>query len=184
MGTPFRGGGDLYPQYSCRNGADVTAPVCAAVALRQETVPVGSGTMPQPPMSASPRRPRLQRPSSPFSVVFAWLGGCLLLACAASSASGPSTPSIEPTPAAEEPPADGSEPCRRALGGDSPVSRACRQGGIAAAKATMKELVKEGRSAGLKLACDDCHLDTTDFTRLNAEAPERLRNLLATVGRR
>jgi hypothetical protein len=130
-------------------------------------------------MWASPCRSRAR--TSPL----AWVGVSLLLACASSSATGPATSSIEPTPVADpETPADGSEPCRHAVTGDSPIARACRRGGIAAAKTTMKDLVKEGRTAGLKLACDDCHLDTADFSRLAPEAPDRLRNLLDRLARR
>jgi hypothetical protein len=76
------------------------------------------------------------------------------------------------------------EPCRRAVKGDSPVARACREGGLPSAKATMKDLVKEGRLAGLKLACDDCHLDTVEFAKISPDAPDKLRNLLATIGRK
>jgi hypothetical protein len=117
------------------------------------------------------------------------LGLSALAACASPSASGPSGSAprtIEPTQPETTGGDDGepNEPCRRAIKGDSPVALACREGGVRGAKATMKELVKEARGAGLKLACDDCHIDSTDFSRLNAEAPDKFRNLLATVGRR
>jgi hypothetical protein len=118
------------------------------------------------------------------------VGLSALAACASPSASGPGNGvprTIEPTQPEvssaggdEEP----NEPCRRAIRGDSPVAQACREGGVRSAKATMKELVKEARGAGLKLACDDCHVDSTDFSRLNADAPDKFRNMLATVGRR
>jgi len=47
----------------------------------------------------------------------------------------------------------------------------------------MKDLLKQGQSAGIRLACDDCHLDGVDFAQLSPEAPEKLRNLLAAIGR-
>jgi hypothetical protein len=47
----------------------------------------------------------------------------------------------------------------------------------------MKELIKQGQGAGLRLACDDCHVDGADFSRLSPEAPEKFRNLLAAIGR-
>jgi hypothetical protein len=47
----------------------------------------------------------------------------------------------------------------------------------------MKEIVKEGNGAGMRLACDDCHVDGNDFSRLSPEAPEKLRSLLAAIGR-
>jgi hypothetical protein len=118
------------------------------------------------------------------------LGLFALAACASPSASGPGggTPAtIEPTQpgtTSSDPDGEPNEPCRRAISGNSPVAQACREGGVRGAKATMKELVKEARSAGLKLACDDCHVDSTDFSQLNAEAPTKFRNLLATVNRR
>jgi HAMP domain-containing protein len=118
------------------------------------------------------------------------LGLSALAACASPSASGPGSGAprtIEPTQpevASGDPDGEPNEPCRRAIKGDSPVAQACREGGVRSAKATMKELVKEARGAGLKLACDDCHIDSTDFSRLDADAPGKFRNLLATVGRR
>jgi hypothetical protein len=77
----------------------------------------------------------------------------------------------------------GPEPCMRAVTGDSPVARVCRVGGVPSAKATMKDLVKEGRAAGIKLSCDDCHLDSADFSRIGRDAPEKLRSLLVAIGR-
>jgi hypothetical protein len=115
-----------------------------------------------------------------------------LVACASSSpqvvpaASGPPEvePSSQPVDAGAAAGAYGaSEPCRRAITGDSPVARACREGGVRSAKATMKDLVKEGRAAGLKLSCDDCHLDSADFSRIAPDAPEKLRSLLAAIAR-
>jgi hypothetical protein len=116
------------------------------------------------------------------------------LACAGSGTNGPATsPGPQPTPinppaATSSSPApprwgEGPQDCRRAIKGDSPVARACRQGGVRSAKATMKELVKQGQVAGMRLACDDCHLDGVDFAQLSPDAPERFRSLLVAIGR-
>jgi hypothetical protein len=118
------------------------------------------------------------------------------LACASTGANGQSTGQstglgpepapIEPSSAsAPSPPRWGedAQDCRRAIRGDSPVARACRQGGVRSAKAAMKELVKQGQIAGMRLACDDCHLDGVDFAQLSPDAPERFRTLLVAIGR-
>jgi hypothetical protein len=116
------------------------------------------------------------------------LAACVLAGCASSTAStAPAPATIEPTAAESASGAPGgeeTEPCRRAVRGDSPVARACRDGGVRSAKATMKALITEGRGAGIRLACDDCHLDSADFARLSPEAPDKLRTLLAAIGRR
>jgi hypothetical protein len=123
-----------------------------------------------------------------LGLLAACLGAWLSFGCASSgSTTTPgSTPVIEP-PSPSGPPSsaatDGPEPCRRATRGDSPVARACREGGVASAKTTMKDLVRQGRSAGVKVACDDCHIDGADFARLSPDAPDKLRNLLASIRR-
>jgi hypothetical protein len=119
------------------------------------------------------------------------------LACAGTGANGqaaPQAPGPAPAPTPVEASSAGSsspssrwgedpQECRRAIKGDSPVARACRQGGVRSAKATMKELVKQGQVAGMRLACDDCHLDGVDFAQLSPDAPERFRSLLVAIGR-
>jgi hypothetical protein len=108
---------------------------------------------------------------------------------------------IEPPPLAAEPatapPADlpasqstapttpmpvvysGSEPCKRALTGNSPVAEACRREGLPGATAVMKQMVRDGWTAGLAMTCDDCHADRADRARLTPEASQRFTQLLA-----
>jgi hypothetical protein len=64
------------------------------------------------------------------------------------------------------------------------VARACRQGGISSAKATMKDLVKAGRGAGLKFTCDTCHTDQNDHSRLAPGARDKLAQLIDAVSRK
>jgi hypothetical protein len=77
----------------------------------------------------------------------------------------------------------GPEPCKRAIRGDSPVAKACGQGGIKSARATMKDMVKQGKAAGLNFECDDCHRDHNDHSKLQPDAPEKFQRLLAVVKR-
>jgi len=49
--------------------------------------------------------------------------------------------------------------CVIATKDDGPVARACHRGGVKAAKAAMKTMLKAARDRGLKLECDDCHKD-------------------------
>jgi hypothetical protein len=120
-----------------------------------------------------------------------WLACASMGANGQSTGPGPEPTVIEPSSSASSGPAspsasrwdDDNQGCRRAIKGDSPVARACRKGGVRSAKAAMKDLVKQGQSAGMRLACDDCHVDGDDFAQLTPEAPERFRNLLAAIGR-
>ncbi len=74
--------------------------------------------------------------------------------------------------------ADG-EKCTIAVKGDSPVAKACATGGLKAAKAAMKDLVKTAKSNGGNFKCDSCHMDTEDKFELNAEARDNFKKLLA-----
>jgi hypothetical protein len=78
----------------------------------------------------------------------------------------------------------GPDPCRHATKGSSPIVKACSEGGTRTAKAFMKDLVSRGKQAGIKLACDDCHKDDTDFSRLLPDAHHKLDELLAAVARK
>jgi hypothetical protein len=83
--------------------------------------------------------------------------------------------------AAETPP---SQPCKLATGGDnlaSPVDQACKEGGVGAAKIKMKEMLREGRRAGVKNECDDCHTTDEDYSKLAKGAEERFKKLLAAL---
>jgi len=76
--------------------------------------------------------------------------------------------------------ADDGGKCTIATKGDSVTARACTQGGRAAAKKVMKEMVKQAKAAGQKFTCDGCHKDldnyvltksaTDDFKKLEAVA--------------
>jgi hypothetical protein len=45
----------------------------------------------------------------------------------------------------------------------------------------MKDLVKRGKEAGIRLACDDCHKDDNDLSKLLPDADHKLEKLLATI---
>jgi hypothetical protein len=103
-------------------------------------------------------------------------------------------PGPAPAPAEEKPVTTGSakprpatagytgpDPCKLAVKGDSPVAQACRDGGVKAAKATMKELVAKAKANGQKFKCDECHKDPQDNTKLTADARDRFKKLLAAA---
>jgi hypothetical protein len=73
--------------------------------------------------------------------------------------------------------------CRLARG-DSPVARACQDGGLIAAKQTMRKLVREGKSNGAHFECSDCHPDDDAYDRLNADARDKFNRLLAAARRK
>ena len=76
--------------------------------------------------------------------------------------------------------ANDSGKCTIATKGDSVTARACADGGRAAAKKVMKEMVKQAKANGQKFTCDGCHKDldnyaltksaTDDFKKLEAVA--------------
>jgi redox-regulated HSP33 family molecular chaperone len=71
--------------------------------------------------------------------------------------------------------------CTIATKGDSPVAKACANGGgIKKAKSTMKAMQKAGKDKGLKFECDDCHKDESagNWT-LKSDAEEKFKKLLA-----
>src|SRR6185436_4127435 len=108
-------------------------------------------------------------------------------------------PAPEPTPPAaapaEEKPATtgsakpraatagytGPDACKLAVKGSSPVAQACKDGGVKAAKATMKDLVAKAKANGQKFRCDDCHKDPQDNTKLAADAQDKFKKLLAAA---
>jgi hypothetical protein len=73
--------------------------------------------------------------------------------------------------------ADAPPPCTVAVKGDSPVAKACKEGGIPQAKRTMKELVRAAKAKGMNVDCTDCHKNTEDF-KLNKDATEKFGKLL------
>ena len=74
-------------------------------------------------------------------------------------------------------PAPGDEPCKLAKG-DSPMAKACAEGGIRKAKEVMKGLVRNGRKAGVKMECDECHKDPERYEVLAKDARDKLKNLM------
>jgi hypothetical protein len=83
-------------------------------------------------------------------------------------------------PTASETPAyTGPDACHLATKGDSPVAKACREGGIKSAKAVMKDLIKGARAAGARFQCDDCHSSDTDYAQLGKGAEDKFAKLLA-----
>jgi hypothetical protein len=86
-------------------------------------------------------------------------------------------------PAAARPAAVATGPnsCKLAGDGDSPVDKACHEGGLAAAKQTMKGLLKAGRAAGVRHECDDCHINAEDYSQLSKGADEKFARLLAAT---
>jgi hypothetical protein len=71
--------------------------------------------------------------------------------------------------------------CKLATKGDSRVAKACASGGVKAAKAEMKEMLKQGKSAGVKMDCDDCHKDDTHYDQLTTEGKDKFKKLLAAL---
>jgi hypothetical protein len=67
--------------------------------------------------------------------------------------------------------------CTIAVKGDSPVVKACQEGGIPKAKRTMKEMVRAGKAKGMNLECNDCHT-AIDEWKLNQGASDKFRKLV------
>jgi RNA polymerase sigma factor (sigma-70 family) len=64
----------------------------------------------------------------------------------------------------------------------NPVSEACREGGITAAKKTMKRLIWESRRRGGAFTCEGCHVELASF-RLREGADTKLVELLRLIDR-
>jgi hypothetical protein len=75
--------------------------------------------------------------------------------------------------------ADGT-PCTIATKGDSPVAKACAEGGIEKAKKTMRELRAQAKKSEHKKTyeCDDCHKDDVKY-ELTAGARDKFKQMLA-----
>src|SRR5688500_5833434 len=69
--------------------------------------------------------------------------------------------------------------CTIAIKGDSPVAKACKEGGLKKADVVMKAMVKKGKEKGVKFDCDHCHKQVADnnFT-LSKTAQEDFKKLL------
>ena len=72
------------------------------------------------------------------------------------------------------------QPCNIATKGDSPVAKACAEGGLVSAKRAMRDLVKKGKAAGAKFECDDCHKNDTGYD-LTPQARDNFKRLMAAV---
>jgi hypothetical protein len=72
------------------------------------------------------------------------------------------------------------EACKLAKAG-SPMSKPCAEGGIKKAKEAMKNLVREGRKAGVKMECDECHKDPARYDVLADDARDKLDKLMKAV---
>ena len=75
----------------------------------------------------------------------------------------------------------GPEPCQMALTGDSPVARACSEGGQRKAIDLMQDFVKRAKTQNIVFQCGDCHLDEDDYMKLTPHADAQFRKLLFIV---
>jgi hypothetical protein len=73
--------------------------------------------------------------------------------------------------------ADEVERCTVATQGESPIAKACQEGGIRQAKRKMKELVRTARERGMYNECNDCHEGGDSWTLVKG-ANDRFRKLL------
>ena len=73
--------------------------------------------------------------------------------------------------------ADEVEKCTIAIQGDSPIAKACQEGGVRLAKRKMKELVRTARERGMMSECNDCHNGSETWT-LNKGATDKFRKLI------
>ena len=80
-------------------------------------------------------------------------------------------------------PAQAQAGCRTAKG-DSPVAKACQDGGLIAAKQAMRKLVREAKAGGANFECSDCHPDDDSYDRLTADARDKFARLLAAARRK
>jgi len=103
-------------------------------------------------------------------------------AVAATAARAPAAPP-DPVPTVVELNTSGrdSGPCRIAIAGESPVARACAEGGIAAAKQEMRRLVSAAKTNGVVFACDSCHDVGGTEHDLVGGARDKFRTLVASA---
>jgi hypothetical protein len=73
--------------------------------------------------------------------------------------------------------ADENEKCTVAIKGDSPIAKACQEGGVRLAKRRMKELVRTAREKGMVNECGDCHNRPDNWT-LTKGATDKFRRLI------
>ena len=70
------------------------------------------------------------------------------------------------------------DPCQMALLGESPVAKACSDGGKKGAIMMMQTFVRRARENGIAFECVDCHPVEDDFSKLSSEADLEFRKLL------
>jgi hypothetical protein len=137
----------------------------AAVAAPAEPAPQPGPRKGPPPKARAPRpdAPSRSRPPPPQ----------------------PDAPAKAPPPAskpAAPPKYTGPDPCKHATKGSNPIVAACAEGGIRKAKVTMRTLVRQAKAAGVRFDCDDCHKDDADYSKMTADAHDKLDKLLAAAG--
>lgn len=76
--------------------------------------------------------------------------------------------------------ADAAGKCKLAKEG-SPLWKACSEGGIKAAKAEMKKMLKAAKAKGMKADCDSCHSDEAAYDKLTADGKKKFDELLALI---
>lgn len=76
------------------------------------------------------------------------------------------------------PPYKGPEPCQMALLGESPVAKACSEGGTKRAVEMMQTFVKRARAEGIMFDCNDCHPVEDEYFKLAPQADLEFRKLL------
>lgn len=96
----------------------------------------------------------------------------------APTAAKPAKPAPKPAPAPAVAAYTGPNPCTHAVGGKGLIDQACARGGIKEAKAVMKDMVKKAKKQGLKMDCDNCHKDETDWAQFTPEAKQKFKELL------
>jgi hypothetical protein len=100
---------------------------------------------------------------------------------AATAKPAPSSPPPAAAASGSSPSYNGPDPCKLAVDGDSPVDKACREGGIKSAKTAMKSLLKDARANGARFDCDDCHINEEDYAQLSQGTDEKFAKLLAAA---
>jgi anti-sigma factor RsiW len=118
----------------------------------------------------------------PFSFGFALVGatGALAALGVVANARPAHTPNAPGAETAGETSRATSRPCRLVdrNSARSPVGRACSDGGFAAARLAMQQMVNRANARGNKLTCGTCHRDQIRFD-LHKDARLRLDDLLA-----
>ncbi len=74
--------------------------------------------------------------------------------------------------------------CKVATKPETDVGKACVAGGVKAAKAKMKEMVKTAKANGTKFQCDDCHTDDADFGKMADDVKDKFKKLMAAIAKK